>query len=111
MNQSIYGVRIQFLIKVIRYFTRVNNKQNVSVWILGVIGTVLIAGLITLIIWKVCTTIHDRKEYAKFVDEKQKLNWHTNQNPLYKGAISEFNNPVYNRGSRRFSFKQRKSDE
>ncbi|KAJ8947984.1 hypothetical protein NQ314_008519 [Rhamnusium bicolor] len=76
------------------------GPPNVLAWILGVIGTILIAGLIMLIIWKVCTTIHDRREYAKFENERKALKWHRNDNPLYKEATSTFANPVYNRSSR-----------
>ncbi|KAJ8920767.1 hypothetical protein NQ315_004907 [Exocentrus adspersus] len=82
-----------------------DGPPNVLAWIFGVIGTILIAGLIMLIIWKVCTTIHDRREYAKFENERQKLKWHRNDNPLYKQATSTFANPVYNRSSSRLPSK------
>lgn len=81
------------------------GPPNVLAWILGVIATILIAGLIMLIIWKVCTTIHDRREYAKFENERKGLKWHRNDNPLYKEATSTFANPVYNRSSSRLPSK------
>ncbi|KAJ8954366.1 hypothetical protein NQ318_011039 [Aromia moschata] len=76
------------------------GPPNVLAWILAVIGTILLAGLILLIVWKVCTTVHDRREYAKFENERKALKWHRNDNPLYKGANLEYANPVYNRSSR-----------
>lgn len=68
---------------------------NVAAWVAGVISSILLGGLIMLIIWKCVTTIHDRREYAKFEKERQKLRWHRNDNPLYKEATSTFSNPVY----------------
>lgn len=48
-----------------------------------------------LIVWKIVTTIHDRKEYAKFENERSKARWHRGENPLYKPTISTFKNPTY----------------
>ncbi|XP_072391431.1 integrin beta-PS-like [Diabrotica undecimpunctata] len=75
-------------------------------WILGVIATILIAGFIMLLIWKIVTSIHDKREYAKFENERKKLKWGNNHNPLYKEATSTFANPAYNRASARFSFRK-----
>ncbi|CAH1183024.1 unnamed protein product [Ceutorhynchus assimilis] len=68
--------------------------------ILGVIGSVLLVGIVTLIIWKLVTTVHDKKEYARFMDERNQTKWATDGNPLYKPGTSHFQNPVYNRASR-----------
>ncbi|RZC33867.1 integrin beta-PS, partial [Asbolus verrucosus] len=68
---------------------------NVLAWVLGVIGSILLAGLIILIIWKIFTTVHDRMEYARFENERKNLRWHRNDNPLYKQATSTFANPAY----------------
>lgn len=38
---------------------------------LGVIGGIVLLGIILLLIWKLVTTIHDRKEYAKFENERK----------------------------------------
>ncbi|CAH1183280.1 unnamed protein product [Phaedon cochleariae] len=76
---------------------------NVLAWSTGVIGTIIIAGLILLLVWKICTTIHDRREYAKFENEQKKLKWSTNGNPLYREATTNFANPAYQRSSVRMS--------
>ncbi|VEN56395.1 unnamed protein product, partial [Callosobruchus maculatus] len=70
---------------------------NVSAWIAGVVTSILLAGIVMLIVWKVFTTIHDRREYAKFENEKKALKWHNSENPLYRGATTTFANPAYNR--------------
>lgn len=58
-------------------------------------GSIILAGLIMLIVWKVVTTIHDRKEYAKFENERAKARWHRGENPLYKPIVTTFKNPMY----------------
>lgn len=61
----------------------------------SVIGSIVLAGLIMLIIWKVVTTIHDRKEFAKFEKERMNPKWHRGENPLFKNPTSHFNNPMF----------------
>lgn len=48
-----------------------------------------------LIVWKIVTTFHDRKEYAKFENERAKARWHRGENPLYKPTVTTFQNPTY----------------
>ncbi|KAF5269170.1 hypothetical protein FQR65_LT02470 [Abscondita terminalis] len=73
-----------------------SERVDVLAIILGVIGSIVLAGIIMLIIWKICTTIHDRQEYARFEKERASAKWHRADNPLYKKATSEFRNPLYN---------------
>lgn len=54
------------------------------------------AGVVLLTVWKAFTTIHDRREYAKFENEKANARWNTGENPIYRKATSEFRNPLYN---------------
>ncbi|XP_020286322.1 integrin beta-PS-like [Pseudomyrmex gracilis] len=59
-----------------------------------VISTVII-GFLILFIWKILTTIHDKREYAKFEKERALAKWDRGENPLYKQAISTFSNPTF----------------
>ncbi|XP_035253027.1 integrin beta-3-like isoform X1 [Anguilla anguilla] len=68
---------------------------NTLVVLLSVIGAILFLGLIGLLIWKLLITIHDRREVAKFEEEKARAKWDTGHNPLYKGATSTFTNVAY----------------
>lgn len=68
---------------------------DVLVVSLAVAGAILLLGLIGLLIWKLLITIHDRREYAKFEEERAKAKWDTAHNPLYKGATSTFTNVAY----------------
>lgn len=45
--------------------------------ILGVIGAIVAVGLALLFMWKVLTTIHDRREYARFEKERMMAKWDT----------------------------------
>ncbi|CAL9693020.1 unnamed protein product [Knipowitschia caucasica] len=68
---------------------------DVLVVSLAVAGAILLLGLIALLIWKLVISIHDRREYAKFEEERSKAKWDTAHNPLYKGATSTFQNVAY----------------
>merc|ERR1712001_164849 len=54
--------------------------------VLGVIGAIVAIGLALILMWKVFTSIHDRREFAK---------WDTGENPIFKQATSTFKNHTY----------------
>uniref|UniRef100_A0A4W6FFF3 Integrin beta n=1 Tax=Lates calcarifer TaxID=8187 RepID=A0A4W6FFF3_LATCA len=68
---------------------------DILVVLMAVAGAILLLGLVGLLIWKLLVTIHDRREYAKFEEERTKAKWDTANNPLYKGATSTFTNVAY----------------
>ncbi|XP_008292459.1 integrin beta-3-like [Stegastes partitus] len=68
---------------------------DILVVLLATAGAILLLGLIGLLIWKLLVTIHDRREFAKFEEERAKAKWDTGNNPLYKGATSTFTNVAY----------------
>uniref|UniRef100_A0A1B6CMD9 Integrin beta n=1 Tax=Clastoptera arizonana TaxID=38151 RepID=A0A1B6CMD9_9HEMI len=63
--------------------------------VLGVIGAIVLIGLALLLLWKLLTTIHDRREFAKFEKERMMAKWDTGENPIFKQATSTFKNPTY----------------
>ncbi|KAK2580997.1 hypothetical protein KPH14_006050 [Odynerus spinipes] len=63
--------------------------------VLGVIAAIVLIGLALLLLWKLLTTIHDRREFAKFEKERMLAKWDTGENPIYKQATSTFKNPTY----------------
>ncbi|KAH8416731.1 hypothetical protein KR222_000277 [Zaprionus bogoriensis] len=63
--------------------------------VLGVIAAIVLIGLAILLLWKLLTTIHDRREYARFEKERMSAKWDTGENPIYKQATSTFKNPIY----------------
>lgn len=48
---------------------------NLPLIISSVIGSVFIAGMTMIMLWKLATTIHDKREYSKFVKERAKGTW------------------------------------
>jgi len=63
--------------------------------VLAVIGAILALGLGLIFLWKVFTSIHDRREFAKFEAERMMAKWDTGENPIFKQATSTFKNPTY----------------
>ena len=43
--------------------------------ILGVIGAIVAIGMMLIILWKFFTTIHDRREFARFEKERSMARW------------------------------------
>ncbi|KAI4504441.1 hypothetical protein M0802_000912 [Mischocyttarus mexicanus] len=63
---------------------------------LGVAISVIMAGILIILIWKIVTIIHDKREFAKFEKERILARWARSGNPLYKQAVSTFHNPTFN---------------
>jgi len=63
--------------------------------VLGVIGAIVAIGLFLILMWKIFTTIHDRREFARFEKERMLAKWDTGENPIFKQATSTFKNPTY----------------
>lgn len=57
-----------------------------------ILGTFLI-GLLILLIVRCNMYIADKREYAKFEEERQKHTLYLNESPLYKSPITHFRNP------------------
>ncbi|MCL4127518.1 UNVERIFIED_CONTAM: hypothetical protein GTU68_027418 [Idotea baltica] len=70
-------------------------KLDILGIVLGVIGAIVGVGLLLLVMWKFLTTIHDRREYARFEKERMMAKWDTGENPIYQQATSTFKNPIY----------------
>ncbi|XP_050083366.1 integrin beta-PS isoform X1 [Anopheles aquasalis] len=63
--------------------------------VLAVIAAVVLIGMAVLLLWKVLTSIHDRREFARFEKERMMAKWDTGENPIYKQATTTFKNPTY----------------
>ena len=50
---------------------------NILAIVIGVIVGIVLVGLALLLIWKLLTTIHDRREFAKFEKERMMAKWDT----------------------------------
>ncbi|XP_078322217.1 integrin beta-1-A-like isoform X1 [Crassostrea virginica] len=72
-------------------------EVNVLAIVLGVIAGIVFFGVLLLLIWKLFTTISDKRELARFEKEAQNAKWDTGENPIYKKATSTYQNPMYSR--------------
>nr|CAA67357.1 integrin [Pacifastacus leniusculus] len=63
--------------------------------VFGLVAAIVAIGLLTLLIWKLLTTLHDRREYAKFEKERKLPSGKRAENPLYKSAKTTFQNPAF----------------
>ena len=75
------------------------ESVNVLAIVGGVVGGIVAVGLALLLIWKLFTFIHDRREFAKFEKERQNAKWDTvslillllplnDQGPVFRPALS-----------------------
>ena len=62
----------------------------------GVVGAIVCLGLLTLFLWKAFTTIHDRREFARFEAERQRMKFPSHSNPIFKQATTTIQNPIFN---------------
>jgi hypothetical protein len=47
-------------------------------WFAGLIGVIFAVGMLTILLWKVFTTITDRREFAQFEQASNKNNYESN---------------------------------
>ncbi|UYV76265.1 ITGB1 [Cordylochernes scorpioides] len=87
-NPGIYLVRVQVT-------KDCPEPINLLAILLGVIVGIVAVGVALLLLWKLLTVIHDRREFAKFEKERENAKWDTGENPIYKQATSTFKNPTY----------------
>lgn len=69
----------------------------ISAIIGGVSGSILLAGIVMLVIWKMVSTYHDRREYHKFLNNLSIINFNGN-NPLFQNLTTNVKNPMYRKG-------------
>ncbi|XP_041099811.1 integrin beta-1-like isoform X1 [Polyodon spathula] len=58
-------------------------------------GSIVAVGIAVLIIWKLVTIIHDKREFDKFQKEQMKAKWDMDDNPIYKSAVTTVINPKF----------------
>ncbi|XP_011864288.1 PREDICTED: integrin beta-nu isoform X1 [Vollenhovia emeryi] len=58
-----------------------------------IFGAVLLFGITGLLMWKSWISMQDRREYAKFEQERQRTVYALDENPLFRPAITRFRVP------------------
>nr|CAD7574295.1 unnamed protein product [Timema californicum] len=92
-----FQFRYRYVEKVLTVWGQRKKECGANVWavVFGLIGATVLIGLLFIIVWKVLTTIHDQREYAKFEKERAQSKWDRGDNPLYKPSTSTFSNPTF----------------
>ena len=68
---------------------------DVLLIVLWLVGVIVGVGIVVILMWKAVTTVHDRREFARFEKERLRAKWDAGQNPIFKQATSTFKNPTY----------------
>lgn len=70
------------------------EEANIAAIVFSLIAAIVGVGVLSLILWKVFTTIHDKREYAKFLEETQQSRFNE-ENPLFIDPNTTTQNPVF----------------
>ncbi|XP_014480334.1 PREDICTED: integrin beta-PS-like isoform X1 [Dinoponera quadriceps] len=62
---------------------------------LGVVISTVVIGFLILLVWKILTMIHDKREYARFEKERSQTKFGRNDNPIFIPATTTFPNVMY----------------
>lgn len=69
------------------------NIAMIGFWIALI--TTIIAGIISIIIWRICVTIKDKRDYERFEKERAELTTYSGmESPIYKSPITNYTVPV-----------------
>ncbi|CAH0404642.1 unnamed protein product [Chilo suppressalis] len=71
------------------------SKRKIWIAVGASIGTVLLIGLLTVIIWKIIMDKMDEREYHNFISKAQEAGFDVSENPIYQPAAISFSNPTY----------------
>ncbi|KAK2859721.1 hypothetical protein Q5P01_004341 [Channa striata] len=71
------------------------SGPNVILITAALSASVVVLGVALLLLWKLLTSIHDRREFARFQRELEKRRWNRRDNPIYKSAITTVVNPKF----------------
>lgn len=64
-----------------------------------VAGVIILIGILSLILWKFLTSLHDKNAYVKFQKQREQEKWGRDNNPLYISPSNNFQNVAYKRKS------------
>ena len=63
----------------------------------SLLALILLLGLLAMCLYKTFIVISDQRAYAKFEEDRSKMNFATNEMPndIYKSPVTKFENPMY----------------
>ncbi|XP_062297386.1 integrin beta-1-A-like [Scomber scombrus] len=105
MEMDPEGCRVHFLLRTglkedsVHFHVAVKREcpsgPNVILITAVLSASVVVLGVALLLLWKLLTSIHDRREFARFQKELEQRRWNRRDNPIYRSAITTTVNPKY----------------
>jgi Integrin beta cytoplasmic domain len=65
-----------------------------AISIIGIIIATFLLGLLVILVVKFNIYLADKREFAKFEEEREKHTQYKYESPLYKSPVTEFRNPT-----------------
>ncbi|XP_036935724.1 integrin beta-1-like isoform X1 [Acanthopagrus latus] len=102
MEVDTEGCRVHFLLRTgqkdnvhVALERECPSGPNVILITAALSASVVVLGVALLLLWKLLTGIHDRREFARFQRELEQRRWNRRDNPIYRSAITTTVNPKY----------------
>ncbi|XP_073344181.1 integrin beta-1-A-like [Pagrus major] len=102
MEVDTEGCRVHFLLRTgqkedvhVALERECPSGPNVILITAALSASVVVLGVALLLLWKLLTSIHDRREFAHFQRELEQRRWNRRDNPIYRSAITTTVNPKY----------------
>ncbi|XP_071803361.1 integrin beta-1-like [Asterias amurensis] len=71
------------------------TSGDILILVLSIVGAIVFIGVILLVLLRLLTYLHDKREFTRFTKEQQSAVWDEAQNPIYKPSTSTYVNPLY----------------
>uniref|UniRef100_A0A671XYB4 Integrin beta n=1 Tax=Sparus aurata TaxID=8175 RepID=A0A671XYB4_SPAAU len=102
MEVDTEGCRVHFLLRTgkkddvhVALERECPSGPNVILITAALSASVVVLGVALLLLWKLLTGVHDRREFAHFQRELEQRRWDRRDNPIYRSAITTTVNPKY----------------
>uniref|UniRef100_A0A3B4UAQ9 Integrin beta n=1 Tax=Seriola dumerili TaxID=41447 RepID=A0A3B4UAQ9_SERDU len=94
MEVDTEGCRVHFLLSMASSVSQdCPSGPNVILITAVLSASVVVLGVALLLLWKLLTSIYDRREFARFQKELEQRHWSRVSPPIYKSAITTVVNP------------------
>ncbi|CAE1301376.1 ITGB1 [Acanthosepion pharaonis] len=71
------------------------KEIDIKMLIAGIVGGIFFIGILILVIWKLVVRYYDKREMARFNEDREKAKWTQQSNPIYEPASTTFKNPTH----------------
>lgn len=71
------------------------KEIDIKMLIALIVGGIFFIGILILVIWKLVVRYYDKREMARFNEDREKAKWTQQSNPIYEPASTTFKNPTH----------------